>query len=140
MDGGKEALVDAAEAVAVGVFQLGSAVKGAAQRGAPKEWGHLRGSATLTMIVNGTRFEGDGALGAAKAAAKAAAASGRDVSIEAEVAFPLIYAARQHEELGWHHEDGHAKYLEQEIARIAPRVGPVLEAAAIAGARGIFPV
>lgn len=33
-------------------------------------------------------------------------------SLTAHVSYDTPYAARQHEELDWHHEDGQAKYLE----------------------------
>ena len=33
-------------------------------------------------------------------------------NLEAHVSYDTPYAARQHEELGWIHEDGQAKYLE----------------------------
>lgn len=38
-------------------------------------------------------------------------------SLTSHVSYDTPYAARQHEELDWHHEDGQAKYLE----------GPLLE-------------
>lgn len=34
---------------------------------------------------------------------------------DAVVSFNTKYAARQHEELGWHHQDGQAKYLESAL-------------------------
>ena len=79
----------------------------------PLEEGNLRGSYELTIIVNGRRFEGAGAKFAAEAFVRLAAASGTLDRITVEVAVNSIYAARQHEELDWHHPlGGQAKYLE----------------------------
>lgn len=36
-------------------------------------------------------------------------------SLTAHVSYDTPYAARQHEELDYHHEDGQAKYLEQPL-------------------------
>lgn len=52
-------------------------------------------------------------------------------SLTAYVSYDTPYAARQHEELGWQHEDGQAKYLEGPLteheskyqAAIAARLG-----------------
>lgn len=58
---------------------------------APMDRGDLRGSAQVTPAT--------------------------DSSLTATVSYDTVYAARQHEELDWRHDDGQAKYLE----------GPLLE-------------
>ncbi len=37
-------------------------------------------------------------------------------NLEAHVSYDTPYAARQHEELDWRHDEGQAKYLEQPLA------------------------
>ncbi|UOQ58098.1 minor capsid protein [Leucobacter allii] len=56
---------------------------------APKDQGDLRGSAQVTPATPG--------------------------NLEAHVSYDTPYAARQHEELDWRHDDGQAKYLEQPL-------------------------
>lgn len=56
-------------------------------------------------------------------------------NLEAHVSYDTAYAARQHEELDWQHDEGQAKYLEgpleehrQELAQaIAARLGQGLQ-------------
>lgn len=56
-------------------------------------------------------------------------------NLEAHVSYDTPYAARQHEELDWRHDDGQAKYLEQPLEEhrsdltqaIASRLGKGLE-------------
>lgn len=137
---GREIAGDAADAVAAAIYKIGEDVLGGAQRGAPKDEGTLRASGSLDLIVCGARYAGAGSIGAARSAARAAAMRGSMVTIDAEISFNTPYAARQHEELGWQHPNGgHAKYLELELARVAPRVAPILEAAKLTGALGTFP-
>lgn len=80
---------------------------------APLEEGTLRGSGTVTMIVNGTRYEGEGALVAAIEAVTALARAGVAYHVDAETSFNTVYAAAQHERTDYHHDVGQAKYLEQ---------------------------
>ena len=49
-------------------------------------------------------------------------ASGRaEVSgLTAAVSYNTVYARRQHEELGWRHDRGKAKYLEEPLLRAGP--------------------
>ncbi len=64
-------------------------LKGASQRLAPIDTGDLRGSAYATTRDKSTGLEG-------------------------EVGYPLPYAVRQHEEVGYRHpKGGQAKYLEE---------------------------
>lgn len=120
--GGLEGLMRAAEDLA-----------GEAQRRAPKDEGTLRASVAVVLIVNGARFEGDGAYPAAKTAAAAAARAGAPVVLGAEVSFNTVYAARQHEELDWHHEEGEAKYLEGPLRERAGRYERIITLAAERG-------
>lgn len=72
---------------------------------APLDRGPLRGSAQVTPAT--------------------------EASFTAYVSYDTPYAARQHEELDWHHDEGQAKYLEQPLveneakyqAAIASRLG-----------------
>lgn len=111
-----------AEGALRGLAVAGEDLLGEAQRRAPIDKGDLRGSGMLTFIVNGARFEGDGAIGSALAAARAAARAGTLRSLDAEVSFNTVYAARQHEETEWLHPlDGEAKYLERPLVEKLPR-------------------
>lgn len=111
------------------INRAGEAILGEAQRRAPLDEGTLRGSAQLAMIVNGSRYEGSGALAAAIGAARAAVAGGRSVTVTAELSFNTVYAARQHEELDWNHpKGGEAKYLEKPMHENAPRIGTLIAA------------
>lgn len=50
--------------------------------------------------------------------------------IEITGSFSTVYAARQHEELGWTHKPGRrAKYLEEPFKRELPRLAPLVAAA-----------
>lgn len=46
--------------------------------------------------------------------------------LEAAVYYDLPYAARQHEEVGWHHEHGEAKFLENAVIAKRQEVGQVI--------------
>lgn len=119
---GKRARVAVALGALQGVVRAGEDLLGRAQRLAPVQEGTLRASGTLTISVNGARFEGAGAAAAARAAVIAAARASGPIKIDAEVAFTEVYAARQHEELGWRHpKGGQAKYLEQPLLENADR-------------------
>jgi hypothetical protein len=48
------------------------------------------------------------------------------VDNEAVVYYSLIYAARQHEEVGWHHQDGEAKFLENALIAKKDEVAAVI--------------
>lgn len=71
-----------------GLADAAEVVKQEAIERCPKETGELRNSA-------GTAVDEEGA--------------------EALVYFDTPYAVRQHEELGWRHQDGEAKYLENAV-------------------------
>lgn len=49
--------------------------------------------------------------------------------LTAQVSTDLVYAVRQHEELDWHHEKGEAKYLENAVNRMRPRIEKIIGAA-----------
>jgi hypothetical protein len=49
--------------------------------------------------------------------------------LEATVYFDTPYAVRQHEELGYHHEVGEAKYLENAVIASREKVGAVISEA-----------
>jgi hypothetical protein len=100
-----------------GIIRAGEDLLGRAQRLAPVEEGTLRASASLTIIVNGRRFEGGiGAQRMAESLVVMLARRGALKSIDAEVSFNTVYAARQHEETSWDHPlGGQAKYLEQPL-------------------------
>lgn len=53
--------------------------------------------------------------------------------LEAAVFYTLPYAARQHEEVGWRHDHGEAKFLENAVIAKRPVVGQVI-AQAVRGA------
>jgi len=112
------------------LVRVGEHLLGEAQRLAPKEEGTLRGSAALVIIVNGRRIEGSGARGVAEVAVRGLAKAKQPISLDVEVSFNTVYAARQHEELDWHHDEGQAKYLEQPFRQNLPRYEAILVAAA----------
>lgn len=62
---------------------------------APIDRGPLRGSAQVTPATRG--------------------------NLTAHVSYDTPYAARQHEELDWHHDEGQAKYLEEPLNRNASK-------------------
>lgn len=80
-----------------GLHDAAEVVKQEAIERCPKETGELRNSA-------GTAAEG----------------------LEAVVYFDTPYAVRQHEELGWDHQDGEAKYLENAVVATKATVAAVL--------------
>ena len=108
---------------------IGDSLHGKSQDRAPIEEGTLRASGEVAFIVNGTRYEGEGAFAQALAAALAAATAGLHVDAKVEVSYNTIYAARQHEELDWHHpRGGQAKYLESVLHEDAARYTAVIAA------------
>ena len=118
-----------------GLMRSAEDLAGEGSRRAPLEEGTLRASGTVTLIVNRVRYEGAGAYALAQAAVRAAAAAGLPVTLDAEVAFNTIYAARQHEELTWKHpKAGEAKYLERPLLERASRYERIIGAAAARGA------
>lgn len=117
--------------VITALIKIGEDLVGRAARIAPVEEGTLRGSGTVVILVNGVRYEGEGAYPAAREAAIAHARAGGTVRADVEVAFNTIYAARQHEELEYDHpKGGQAKYLEQPFREHLHRYERILEAAA----------
>jgi hypothetical protein len=109
---------------------------GRAQRDAPIDEGTLRGSMAIDWIVNRRRFTGAGARATAEAVAQALVKGGQAVTVDAEVSFNTIYAARQHEELDWEHpKGGRAKYLEANLLAQAGRYNRVLDMAVQAAQR-----
>lgn len=127
-----------ADGAVVGVYRAGEDLLGRATRLAPVDEGTLRGSGALTMIVNGQRFEGSGALALARRFATTLAKAGRKVDVDVEVSFNTVYAARQHEELDWHHpKGGEAKYLEKpllaNVRRYERMIGKAVDLSAAGG-------
>ena len=111
------------------VHRAGEILLGEAQRRAPIEEGTLRGSGALAIVVSGQRFEGTGALAGATALAEGLARAHSPITVTAEVSFNTVYAARQHEELDWRHPKGvQAKYLEQPLGELAPRLEAMIAA------------
>lgn len=107
--------------------QIAEHLLGQAQREAPIEFGTLRGSGFVVYLVNGAEHAD---FGEAIAAAVAMARAGNLRSFVAEIRFPLVYAARQHEETTWRHpRGGKAKYLEDPLKENAPRYEGALSAA-----------
>lgn len=67
---------------------------------APVDMGDLRGSAQVTPATAGNP--------------------------QAWVSFDTVYAARQHEELGWYHTEGQAKYLEEPVTERADELMAII--------------
>lgn len=84
-------------AITDGLHAAAEVIKQEAIERAPKETGYLRNTA-------------------------ATAAEG----LEAAVGFDGPYAIRQHEELGYHHQDGEAKYLENAVIATREVVGQII--------------
>jgi hypothetical protein len=131
---GREARARAARGALEGLIRSAEHLAGEAQRRAPKDEGTLRGSVAVVLIVNGTRYEGAGAKAQARRAVTEAALNGSPIRMDAEVSFNTVYAARQHEELGWHHDEGEAKYLERPLGENANRYQRIIAASAERGA------
>lgn len=99
--------------------------------GAPIDEGELRASTTVVFIINGAQYAGAGAYERAKIAVRAAARAGHRIRIDAEVRVNKVYAARQHEELAWHHpKGGRAKYLQAPLMANAARYERIIGLAA----------
>lgn len=93
----------AAATLALRVFA--DSVLGEAQRIVPLEEGTLAGSGDVEIVE-------------------------REGYVDAVVYFSTPYAARQHEEAGWSHREGRqAKYLEEPMKRLAPKLTPAIAAA-----------
>jgi hypothetical protein len=102
LDGVKRRMLDAGER---GLRIFLEDVAGEGQRGAPVREGTLRASAEVEIE------------------------RGLD-SVEGEVSFNTVYAARQHEETDWEHPlGGEAKFLERPFVERLPRYRATLEAA-----------
>lgn len=98
---------------------LDQKVQTAARRGANKAAERLRGLAVAQAPLR------DGPLrGSAFVTPASADANG----VLAEVGFDTVYAARQHEETGWAHKDGKAKYLEDPTRDGAKELGGIMAA------------
>jgi len=85
------------DAITDGLHAAAEVIKQEAIERTPKETGELRNDCT-------TAAEG----------------------FEAVVYYSKPYAAKQHEELGYHHQDGEAKFLENACIAKAPIVGQIL--------------
>lgn len=137
MSAGREIHARIAAGALAGLIAAGEDLLGRSQRLAPVEEGTLRGSAALVVIVNGARFEGNGSTAQAQAAVRAAALAGAPLTMDVEVSFNTVYAARQHEELDYAHPlGGQAKYLETPLRENADRYGRIIHLAARRGAQG----
>jgi hypothetical protein len=109
--------------------RIGDDIHGKSQDRAPIEEGTLRGSGEVAFIVNGRRFEGDGAFEAALGYAITLATAGTLRSMHVETSYNTVYAARQHEELDWQHPlGGQAKYLESVVLEDAARYPAIIAA------------
>lgn len=64
-----------------------------------------------------------------------AVASSDTAELRAAVSYDTPYAVRQHEELGYRHRDGEAKYLERTLSAERARVMAIIAAAARRGTR-----
>lgn len=116
-----------ARAAIIALGRAAEHVLGQAARDAPVEEGTLRGSGTVTYIVEGAQIE---SRAAAIAAAEAAVTRSNTVRLDAVVTFATPYAARQHEETGWRHpKGGRAKYLESALMQDAKRLTDYIAAA-----------
>jgi len=107
----EEILVEEIERVSILIaFDL----LGEAMRRAPKDTGHLRGSGIAKVNEEQVAHtEGEGDLTKDKEFIGLVASVINEVV--GEVAFNTPYAAIQHEELAFNHQDGEAKYLERPL-------------------------
>lgn len=102
----------AARATFRALLRSGEDLLARSQQLAPIEEGTLRASAELAFIVNGRRYEGRAAAAGAELLVAELAGRGDLRTLDVEVSFNTIYAARQHEERDWHHPlGGQADYL-----------------------------
>lgn len=102
--------------------QLGSKVQQAALRGVNKAAERLRGLAVAQAPL---RPSNGGTL---RGSAFVQNAEDHGEIIQAAVGFDTVYAARQHEETGWRHTDGKAKYLEDPTRDSAKEIGAIMAA------------
>lgn len=85
--------------------RIGDDLVGEGAREAPIDEGTLRGAGTVELEITAN-------------------------GVEVIVAFPLVYAARQHEEVDWEHPlGGKAKYLEDPLKAKIPRYERLLAGA-----------
>lgn len=83
-----QAVVKLQASLAVASYRAAASIQTLAVSRTPIEQGDLRGSTTLRMVDEAS-------------------------AARTEIAYNMIYAARQHEETGWNHpRGGQAKYLE----------------------------
>ena len=104
---------------------------GESMKRAPVDEGFLRGSGSARVNRGGTSHGVRGKDEAGLPTATLRAVSGSDIGalvnaegavVEGEVSFNTVYAARQHEELGWKHpRGGEAKYLENPLKERTPK-------------------
>ena len=110
-----------------GLIHCGEDLARQARLLAPLEFGPLRESAKVVVFVDGAEYEGAATDRAAIGAVRAAVLAGRVPRMSVEVSFNTVYAARQHEELTWHHPiAGRAKYLEAPFLANADRYGVII--------------
>lgn len=105
----------------------------------PLEEGTLRGSYDLAVIINRReRLEGPGMMAAAEARVRQLARGGELDRLDVEVSVNTVYAARQHEELDWHHPTPgtQAKFLETPFRANARRYMRAAELEADRALRG----
>ena len=87
--------------------------------------GEVIGNAAERAPVGGGVFSPkDPAPGTLKASATQTPAVVEGGKITAQCGFNTVYAARQHEELEWNHDQGEAKYLENALTELTPKLGP----------------
>lgn len=106
----------ALEALANAAILVAFDLLGEGMRRAPKDTGHLRGSGVA--FVNKEKVAHTiNSMGQSKLVKDSFEAKvGRLLNeIIGEVGFNTEYAAKQHEEVGYHHQDGEAKYLERPL-------------------------
>lgn len=99
--------------------QLAKQVTQAAVRGTNKAAERLRSLAVAQAPLR------DGAL---RGSAFVQPAEDHGAIVQAAVGFDTVYAARQHEETGWEHTDGKAKYLEDPTRDSANELGALIAA------------
>lgn len=114
------------------------AVMGLAARKAPVDLGDLRGG--FVIEINGERWshtESD-ASGAVRVVQDRSDVPTETDNIVVRIGTAgIVYAARQHEELGWNHpKGGEAKFLENALNELVPMLFKRIADAARKGARG----
>lgn len=98
---------------------LASRVRQAAVRGANRAAERLRALSVAEAPLR------DGVL---RGSAFVQPAEDHGAIVQAAVGFDTVYAARQHEETGWQHTDGKAKYLEDPARESASELAAIMAA------------